>query len=942
MAWNNLLNFFAGSTLSAEMAETNKRYDRVKKLLDESPYAEDRLRDFVVDAVIEAAGRADVVPIGALTEALACTVEDLLRFDGLIFGMPEFNRLDILTTEEAMALRAFLARKERFLQDHVRQLDIWREKVLRILGGILSYLPPTAFKESWSDSDPDEGVPGATVPLIDLLETPKEVLDRLLVTFHDDDVTRADIFTPLREQFQRRVCLASGVDWADRFTTKRKSIYPSEAKERVPARLAELYLQGTPWLRFFLTPLPFSIPFPARFEHTHIVGGSGHGKTQLLQLQIVRDLLESAADGRSIVVMDSQGDLLRTISNLSFLSPNDPSGLADRVMIIDPTDVEFPVALNMFDFDREGVGALPLVERERILNGTIELYEYFFGALLGAELTARQGIIFKYLARLLLEIPGATVHTFRQLMENGEPFWPYMEKLPPTARAFFETRFFDRSFNETKKQVLTRLWGVLSNATFDRMFSHPRSKVDMYGALQEGKIVFINTAKDLLKDEGASILGRFFIALIAQAAVRRATIPAHERRPCFVYIDEAADYFDDRIGSLLNQARKYKIGMTLAHQNLDQLSSSLRAAFSSSTSIKFAGGVSNKDAAAFAAEMHTDAEFVQAQRKRQKETHFACYVRNVTPQALGISIPLGVVERLPTMESADQARLLDLNRAQYCTPLAAGTAPQALPMPAAPKENKAPAREAQFEDLFPTMQQPAAAPTVEAVPTVQEAPVAPIQAVPTQEAVFVQSPAEPGAEPIATKAPVKKAPRPVPARKAMAVPAVPPLGRGGKEHKYLQNLIKEFAISKGYYAVIEEPILDGTGRVDVSLTHEALRVACEISVTTGRDYELGNIEKCLAAGYAHVVFVSSDARHVKAMEKLAAGQFEDGERAKLHFRSPDGVLELLGGWAGSTTTNTVRGYKVRTTSAVLSPEEAAQRRSAVASVIAQSLRAKNA
>ena len=289
---------------------------------------------------------------------------------------------------------------------------------------------PTAFKDTWDDADPDEGVPGATVGLIDLIETPGETLDRLLATFHDDDVMKADLFTSLRDQFERRLCVASGIDWEERRTTRRKAVMPSDAGEHVPARLAELYLQGTPWLQFFLTPLPFAIPFPARFEHTHIVGGSGHGKTQLLQLQIVRDLVESAADGRSVVVMDSQGDLLRTISNLSFLAPGDSSGLAERVMIIDPTDVEFPVALNMFDFNREGVAALPLVERERILNGTIELYEYFFGALLGAELTARQGIIFKYLARLLLEIPGATVHTFRQLMEDGEPFRPYMEKLP--------------------------------------------------------------------------------------------------------------------------------------------------------------------------------------------------------------------------------------------------------------------------------------------------------------------------------------------------------------------------------------------------------------------------------------------------------------------------------------------------------------------------------
>lgn len=913
MAWNNLLNFFAGGTVSAELNETSTRYDRVQKLIAQSPYAADRMRNFVVDVVSDACHRAELVPVGPLTEALGQVVEDLIVFDSLIFGLPKIDNFTALTVEEAMDLRAMLARKERFLVDHERQVDIWREKVIRILAALLEFLPPTAFKESWGDDDPDEGVPGATVALVDLVETPGDILERLIVTFHDDDVIKADLFASLREQFARRLYLASGIDWEDRHTTRRKAVYPSEAQENVPARLAELYLQGTPWLQFFLTPLPFAIPFPARFEHTHIVGGSGHGKTQLLQLQIVRDLVESAADGRSIVVMDSQGDLLRTISSLSFLAPGDASGLADRVMIIDPTDVEFPVALNMFDFNREGVAALPLVERERILNGTIELYEYFFGALLGAELTARQGIIFKYLARLLLEIPGATVHTFRQLMEDGEPFRPYMEKLPPTAPAFFETRFFDRSFNETKKQVLTRLWGVLSNATFDRMFSHPQSKVDMFSALQESKIVFINTAKDLLKDEGASILGRFFIALIAQAAMRRATIPAHERRPCFVYIDEAADYFDDRIGSLLNQARKYKVGMTLAHQNLDQLSSSLRASFFSSTSIKFAGGVSNKDAAAFGAEMHTDAGFVQAQRKRKNTTSFACYVRNITPQALGISVPLGVVEQLPTMDRGEQQLLRDLNRAQYCVPLHLVPAP--LPPPQSEKPQRQPARKAAPAEPTPP-------PVADPQPVVVTPPPDPLPS-----------------GPISMEPPLAEAAsKPLPPRKAMAAfAAPPPLGRGGKEHKYLQNLVKEFAVSKGYHAVIEEQILDGAGRVDVSLTRDKLRIACEISVTTGRDHELGNIEKCLAAGYSHVLFISTDPRHVKAMEKLAAAQFEGDDPGRIHFVSPEEGLALVDGWTGTVVATTVRGYKVRTTTAVIDPEEAIRRRSAVASVIARSL-----
>src|SRR5262249_23590319 len=155
--------------------------------------------------------------------------------------------------------------------------------------------------------------------------------------------------------------------------------------------------------------------------------------------------------------------------------------------------------------------------------------------------------------------------------------------------------------------------------------------------------------------------------------------------------------------------------------------------------------------------------------------------------------------------------------------------------------------------------------------------------------------------------------------------------------KYLQALLKEFGQSKGFLAVIEERVLDGAGRIDVSLTKDGLKIACEISVTNGRDYELGNIEKCLAAGYDHVLFVTTDARHCSAMEKLANQQLEESDLGKVRFTSPDEALMRIAEWAGSTVTEgTVRGYKVKTRQVVLDPEEALRRRDALASVIARS------
>lgn len=253
-------------------------------------------------------------------------------------------------------------------------------------------------------------------------------------------------------------------------------------------------------------------------------------------------------------------------------------------------------------------------------------------------------------------------------MENGEEFRGYMAQLDGSARRFFETQFFTPIFDDTKRQVLTRLWGVLSNPTLERMFSNSQNKIDLFDAMNSGKIILINTAKDLLKSDGCRLFGRFFIALIAQAALQRAAIPEDRRRATFVYIDEAHEYFDDTIDELLNQARKFKVGMVLAHQNLEQLSQELRATIMASTSIKIAGGVNARDAAAFSREMRCEPEFVQSMSKHANHTEFACWIKNSTPHALKLQVPFGVLNNVPKLDDQSYEWLIASNRARYCAP----------------------------------------------------------------------------------------------------------------------------------------------------------------------------------------------------------------------------------------------------------------------------------
>ena len=185
--------------------------------------------------------------------------------------------------------------------------------------------------------------------------------------------------------------------------------------------------------------------------------------------------------------------------------------------------------------------------------------------------------------------------------------------------------------------------------------------------MNSGAIVLVNTSKALLKSAASALFGRYMIALTLRAAFERVAIPPQQRRPAFLIIDEAADYFDANVDALLTQVRKFKLGLVFAHQYLDQLDSGLRASFAANTAIKFAGGVSDKDARALAPDMRCNAEFITGQRKHADHTTFAAYVRNLTPTALSLTVPFGTLDRMPSMNPAAHTMLRDRNRARYAT-----------------------------------------------------------------------------------------------------------------------------------------------------------------------------------------------------------------------------------------------------------------------------------
>jgi Type IV secretion-system coupling protein DNA-binding domain len=460
------------------------------------------------------------------------------------------------------------------------------------------------------------------------------------------------LFQAFGYSVDKRLCVASGIAWEDRWRTKRKVQLPIEKVGVSPSDLVTLYLTDTLFHSVFMTMVPIPIPPEMRFEHMHIVGGTGAGKTQLLQYLIMDDLHHALTDNLSLVVIDPDGTLIKTITGTDYFGPYLH---ADRCIVIDPSDTEFPLALNLFDIP-ETYGDTRT--REAIENNTIELFEYFFDALLGSELTGKQSTLFRYLAILLMHIPNGNIHTLRELMENGAKYKPYMETLTGSAKVFFETRFFAPDLKATKTQVLSRLWGVLSSRALDRILSSTTNSIDFDAALQSGTMIFVHTSQDYLGAEGSRIFARLIVALLEQALLRRASVPPDARTPVHVYIDEADGIVDHTLVRLLAQARKYKAAITLAHQHLDQLSSSDRAGILTNTSIKLCGGISVKDAAVLAPEMRTSTSFLLDQKKSGRVSHFALYAKNITPSAMTFRVPLGYAENCDRLSQSEYVELI--------------------------------------------------------------------------------------------------------------------------------------------------------------------------------------------------------------------------------------------------------------------------------------------
>jgi len=324
-----------------------------------------------------------------------------------------------------------------------------------------------------------------------------------------------------------------------------------------------------------------------RFEHAHILGATGAGKTELLKYLANQDIETNAA----VIVMAPKGNLVPHLAKLSAID-------ADRLILVEPSE-QHPVALNIFDLGGDA-------------NQTVSLLNFVFAS---TETTDKQATLLNYCIRLLLKVPNATLKTLRDLLhEHKLPshYLPYVAQLSESGQTFFKEGFGMEGtdgYAATKKQLFWRIDSLLENPIIEKMLCAPSTLVSVSDVMAAGKVLLIDTSIRHLGNEGSSFFGRFFIALIQLATQKRDT--SRHLRSVYVYIDELSHYLEGTTGhleQLLDRAREAKVGLTLAHQQLRQLSdiSPKLEASVHNTAIKLCGRVNDHDSKRMGAEMGLD------------------------------------------------------------------------------------------------------------------------------------------------------------------------------------------------------------------------------------------------------------------------------------------------------------------------------------------------
>lgn len=387
----------------------------------------------------------------------------------------------------------------------------------------------------------------------------------------------------------------------------------------------------------------FGIKLDDRMRHVYVIGKSGTGKSTLLENMIIDDIHE----GRGIIVVDPHGELADKVIDAV------PENRIRDVVVFDPSDREFPIAFNILDITHED-------QKGNIASGFVAGLKKIFGNSWGPRLE----YILRNATLAILDAENPTMLGIpRMLTDPGFRNSVIPQIKDPVVLDFWKNEWAAKDQKQQVEEmgsILNKVGQFLSTSLIRNIVGQPKSGFDMRRVMDEKKILVVNLSKGKIGEDNSALLGTMMITKVQLAAMSRADVNPKDRPECFLYVDEFQNFATESFATILSEARKYNLGLTIAHQYIAQMSPEVKDAVFGNVGTMISFRVGSEDATALKPEfapVFDESDLVNLQRG-------FVYIKLLID---GLAVPAFSAQTLPPkhLESSHRGEVIEFSRSSY-------------------------------------------------------------------------------------------------------------------------------------------------------------------------------------------------------------------------------------------------------------------------------------
>jgi len=298
----------------------------------------------------------------------------------------------------------------------------------------------------------------------------------------------------------------------------------------------------------------FGIKADDRMRHMYIIGKTGMGKSTMMENMMLHDIYT----GNGVALVDPHGDFAEKIIDYV------PSWRINDVVYFNPADIDYPIGFNILEIKDER-------QRHLIVAGLMGTFKKIWPD----AWSSRMEYILNNTLLALLEAKDSTLLGInRMLSDNNFRKKVLTQVNDPVVKAFWTKEFAgynDRYASEAVAPIQNKIGQFLSASVIRNMVAQVKSSIDIREIMDSGKIFIMNLSKGRIGEDNSRLLGGMLITKIQLAAMERVDIPEHERKDFLLYVDEFQNFATPSFATILSEARKYHLGLIMAHQYVAQL-----------------------------------------------------------------------------------------------------------------------------------------------------------------------------------------------------------------------------------------------------------------------------------------------------------------------------------------------------------------------------------